>query len=96
MFGRKVNREQTELEKAQMKAFDEMAEYGLDTPEYAAALAFLERLAVLKKGDTLRNPVDPNTIITASITLLSVLIVVAYEQKHAWISKALTVSGKTK
>jgi len=52
--------------------------------EYKQTLKMLERLEKLKPR--FRPSVD--TIITASASLLGILIIVAYEEKHVFASKA--------
>lgn len=66
----------------------EMDTYGPDSPEYAELLSHLERVVVLRASREKRT-FSPDAILTATTYLFGILIIVAYEQKHALTSKAV-------
>lgn len=69
------------------KVLIEMREQDVDSTEYAAAIGHLETLEKLKTQKGFRWP-SADTMAVAGANLLGVLIIVAYEQKHPWTSKA--------
>jgi uncharacterized protein Smg (DUF494 family) len=71
------------------KVLDELKQYGPDTPEFEKQLRYLERLNDLKTGNRQQYRVSPDTIALVLGNLAGILIIVAYEQKHVWTSKAM-------
>ena len=66
--------------------YDEMLINTPDTEEFKAQLDNLERLTTLRSK---KAKVSPDTLAIVVGNLLCVLVVVAYEQKHVFTSKAL-------
>lgn len=60
---------------------------GVDSPEYPELLGHLERLNELKTKNR-RQPLDRNTVVLCLCNLGGILVIVAYEQKHIFASKA--------
>lgn len=61
-----------------------------NSEEYLALLARFERLNALKVEDR-KGGVSPDAVLAAAGTLLSILTIVAYEQKHVMVSKAFNL-----
>jgi len=61
-----------------------------NSEQYSRNVVFLERLTKLKAETKLKFKVSPDTIAIVAGNLLGILIIVAYEQKHAMVSKGLT------
>lgn len=93
MFTRK-SKEKTKLDEAIELVFAEMAGHESDSKEYAAMTKQLEKLYKLKEKHTSKKPVSRDTLVMAGASVLSVLIVVGYEQTHAMTSKALNFIAK--
>jgi hypothetical protein len=72
-----------------------MREQGVETEEYAAAVRHLETLTNLK-AQTSRKRLDINTLVPVVGSLLGILTIVAYEQKHVMGSKAIGFITKPK
>jgi hypothetical protein len=58
-----------------------------DSPEFKQTLKHLERLYALK-GSKDRKGINPDTVLLVLGNLLGIVIIVAYEQRHVWTSKA--------
>ena len=65
--------------------------YGPDTEEYPRLMDNLERLVRLKE---IKPRVSPDTMAIVVGNLFGILIIVAYEQKHVMVSKALGFLGR--
>ncbi len=87
MIGKIINRKPDMFEPQETVLLKEMTEYGPGTPEYAAALEYLERLHKMK---TNKRPsrVSGDAIANGLFTLGGILIIVIYEQKHVLSTKA--------
>jgi glycosidase len=57
--------------------------------KYDLLLTNAERLVALTDRDNVRKPMSWDALVTAGAGLLGILVIVAYEQKHAFTSKAL-------
>lgn len=88
MFGSSRKNEQPELDAAIARVSEEMVTYGPDAPEYSDLLSKFERLVRLKAEIRPKN-VSPDALVNAGGSILSILVIVAYEQKHVMVSKAL-------
>lgn len=77
------------------KILTEMETYSPDTPEYKNAIKQLERLMKMKAKDS-RKQISPDAVLTAASYLVGIFIIVAYEQKHVLVSKALNFIQKPK
>jgi hypothetical protein len=71
------------------KTLEELRQHDPESDEYTKALAALERLTKLKNGKRSKFGVSPDTAAIVLGNLLGILIIVAYEQKHAMTSKGL-------
>ena len=72
-----------------------MNNVGPDTEEYDQLLTKLERLHKLKAKDRPQQ-VSRDTIVSTAGNLLGILLVVVYEQKHVWTTKAFSTGLRTK
>lgn len=70
------------------KIFAHMNGYDPETEEYSTLLHRLERLEKLKNDSSSKRP-SPDAMLAAGSTLLGILIIVIYEQKHVLTSKGL-------
>lgn len=62
--------------------------------EYNDLLRVYERLTAVSKPK--RQPVSMNTVMTVGGQLVGVFLIIAYEQKHVWTSKASSMLPKIK
>jgi len=76
------------LDKEIDRVLGDMAYHKPTSEEYEALLELLAQLRALKDTDNVRKPVSWDALITAGASLLGILLIVAYEQKHVWTSKA--------
>lgn len=74
---------------------DAMALLGPDTDEYDTLLEKLERLEKLKRGDRISAP-SGDMLVAATGNILGILAIIAYEQKHVMVSKALGMVTRPK
>lgn len=81
LFNRK-----TDLDKAIEIVLYEMSQHNPDQQAYQEHLKTLERLMALKENDKPRF--SPDTVLIVTGNLLGILVIVAYEQRHVWASKA--------
>lgn len=75
------------LDKPIEKVLASMKTFGPEDPEYPQLMDNLERLNQMKERSRFR--VSPDTIVIVAGNLLGILIIVAYEQKHVMVSKAM-------
>ena len=94
MFTLRKTKEPTALDGELERMFIEMNELEIDSEEYKLRLEYLERLTALKpeKGKPLSNDAK----LQAGTSLLSILMIVVYEQHHVLTSKALGFINKAK
>jgi hypothetical protein len=90
-----VERKPSILDEPIERVLNEMNTYGPDSPEYAALVDHLERLNRMKASNVPNRP-SPDAVLIVAGNLLGILIIVAYEQKHVMVSKALGFVMKTK
>lgn len=74
----------------------EMDEFGPGTSEYSERLDELERLMALQNKETWTRRIDPNQIVTGLASIGGIVAIVAYEQKHVMVSKALGMVLRSK
>ena len=72
-----------------------MEDYGPESEEFEALTGKLERLERLKH-ETCGFRVSPDTLAVVAGNLLGILTIVAYEQKHVMVSKALGMVLRSK
>jgi hypothetical protein len=75
------------LEKLKEQISKEMFEGSPTDEEYPQMMSMLERVAAMKARSK-RPRAKPDTWIMAGAHVLGILVIVIYEQKHAWSSKA--------
>lgn len=90
MFGTADNGKPSQLDKAIDKVYKSLETFAPEDPEYALAMDKLERLMKLKTENR-RKQVSGDTLVTVGGTLLGILCIVAYEQKHVMVSKAMAL-----
>lgn len=83
---------ESKLEKPIDKVLTELNTYSPNDPEWDANLKRLKKLTDMKGKDKPRFNVSPDELLKAGATLLGILIVVGYEQKHVWTTKAQDVA----
>lgn len=72
---------------AKDKLLDELNNYDPQDKEYQAILESLKAITELDPKSR-RSKVDVNTLALVAGNLLGILVIVAYEQKHVFASKA--------
>ena len=91
MFKKKKN----QLDVAIDAVYAEMAIFGPDSEEYEKMIEYMERLSRIKaENRKLRVTHDTYAIVIGN--LLGILIVIAYEQKHIFTTKAFSFGLKPK
>jgi hypothetical protein len=88
MFGRFVKKKPSVLDEPIAKVLTDMNTYGADSPEYPTLINHLEKLNRMKAEERGNRP-SPDTMAIVAGNLLGILIIVAYEQKHAMVSRGL-------
>jgi hypothetical protein len=66
-----------------------LKEYQPEDPEYDQIIGSLERIDKLQTQS--RWQVDPNVVAAGLLNLLLALVIIMYEQKHIWSSKAMSL-----
>ena len=94
MFGRPA-KEEPKLDIIIDRVCDEMVAYGPDSEEYAKHLEYLKKLTKLKTA-TRSERVSINTVIQAVAPIVAIVVIVAYEQKQVWVTKAASFIPKFK
>lgn len=95
MFGQKP-KDEAQLDEAIDQVLSGLTAYTPEQPdEYERYLTYLERLHALKPEEAPRR-VTPDALVGSLTTLASVLVIVIYEQKHVWVSKAANLIPKFK
>ena len=87
MIGVFRNTEPTPLDEQIDAVLKSMTMATPESEEYDTLLKHLERLNELKTKQR-RAPVSMDTLANVGGTLLGILMIVVYEQKHVWTSKA--------
>lgn len=81
-------REKSDLEKEIARVTATLSDLDPGTKEYATVHKQLKGLHALKVAEQ-PKPVDPNTLLNIGGSILGILIIVGYEQKHVVTSKAV-------
>lgn len=89
MLGRKKSINAAKLDEAVTRLLDDMQTYGPESSEYSDFLEHLERVTAINDRKSKMN-VDMTTVLQVAGSLLGILTIVAYEQKHVMTSKALS------
>lgn len=95
MFGNYFQKRESKLEKPIDAVLNSMEIYGPETSEYNELVGQLERLTKMQ-SDERSSRVSPDTVAIVAGNILGILIVVAYEQKHVVVSKAMGMLLRTK
>jgi len=90
MFGRTHKNEDWKLEEAIDKILTEMLEYGPMSPEYKPLLKQLERTMALRESKDSKAP-SPDTMLLVGGNILLALVIVAYEKRNVWTSRAFSL-----
>jgi hypothetical protein len=72
---------------AKDKLMDELSNYDPQDKEYQAILVSLKAITELEPQSR-RSKVDANTLALVVGNLIGIIVIVAYEQKHVFASKA--------
>jgi hypothetical protein len=83
------NKEPNILDEPIDKILEELRQHDPNSEEFARNMKHLKKLTDLKSDTRKKMKVDPNTIALVAGNLLGILLIVAYEQKHAMTSKGL-------
>lgn len=94
MFNRK-SREELELQMAITKNLIEMDGLDPEDEAYAARMKTVERLNEIRTTYA-RKKFSPDALLAAGAAFGQVLLIVAYEQKHVFTSKAASFISKSK
>ena len=88
-------RKESKLDEPIDKLLTRMRELEPDSEEYPKLLGQLERLIKLQSEER-SGRVSPDTLATVAGSLLGILTIVAYEQKHVMVSKGLGLVLRSK
>lgn len=94
MFGRTPKVLEQKLDDVEDRILEEMLEYGPDSEEYPKLMSQLERLTEVRKSKGKKMTVSLDNVILVAGNLLGILVIVAYEQKHVFVSKAVSFVRK--
>lgn len=95
MFKSFKSEEAKELSDAINRASSTLTTYDVGSDEYSKTLSHLERLYTMK-AETRKYRVTPDAMLIVAGNLLGILVIVAYEQKHVFGSKAINFITKAK
>lgn len=88
-------RKPSKLDETIDEVLQHMAGSEVDSEEHDKMMTKLERLIKLQ-GEEHRGGISPDTLAIVAGNLLGILTIVAYEQKHVMVSKALGLILRTK
>ena len=88
-----IFRKETKLDKVLNNVYDELMINTPETQEFQQQIENLERLTALNNK---KAKVSPDTVVLVIGNLLGILVIVVYEQKHVFTSKALSFTLKPK
>lgn len=96
MFTLKIkSNEPNELDTVIKTLLIQMDDTSPTTPEFATMADQLTKLYKLKETDSPKR-VSPDTLVNAAASLGGILLIIAYEQKHIMLSKALSFVTKSR
>lgn len=78
------------------KVLTELKAYGPGDPDFDVNISRLEKLNELKQKTKTALRVSPDTLAVCATTVLTTVIIVAYEQYHPMVSKAMNERPKPK
>lgn len=88
-------KKESKLDEPINKVLTRMEAMEPDSDEYKKHLTVLEKLMDLQREERSRS-VSPDTLVEVLGGLLGILTIVAYEQKHVMVSKALGMVRRNK
>lgn len=71
-----------------------MNEFGPENEEFDRFVKHLDRLMEMKENES-KSRINPNTVLIVLGNLLGILVIVAYEQKHVMVSRAVAFVNRT-
>lgn len=90
-----AKKKESMLDESIQRVLNDLGQANPETEKYSELLANLERLITLRDREK-RGRVSPDTMAIVVTNLLGILIIVGYEQRHVWASKAIPFLLKTK
>jgi hypothetical protein len=90
MLGRKPSEEAAKLDAAINRVYDTMIGEDPTSDRYSQLMKQLQRLHKLKSKDK-KPGMSRDAMLYAGAGFAQVALIVIYEQKHAWTTKALSV-----
>lgn len=93
MFGRKPKIVDTKLDEIITRISEEMDSVGLYSPEYPKLIGHLQKIIPLQKSED-KKRVSPDTMALVIGNIAVVLVIVVYENKHVFVSKAFAFLKK--
>lgn len=81
-------KKESELDEPIEEVLSHMRGHDPDSDEYKSLFGQLERMINLRREER-GSDITPNQVLAVAGNLLGILIIVAYEQKHVMVSKAL-------
>lgn len=95
MFGRRKPPPESIYDAPIERLILEMTMNGPDSDEYSDHIKYLEKLSTLKTREkSVERRVSPDTVWLIGGNILIAVIIVAYEQKHVFGSKAIGFIGR--
>jgi hypothetical protein len=95
MFKKQPAYTDKQLEVAIDRIYSDMETNATDSPEYITLMTNLSKLTALRVPTKDRRP-SADTLAVVMGNIMGILVIVAYEQKHAMTSKGLNFILKTK
>ena len=90
----KRTKEPSKLDEAIDNLLDELNDYPGYDSDYAKRVKMLEKLHKIKKGNSPRDQVNPDTLLVVGGNVVIALILIGFEQKHVITTKATTFFSK--
>jgi hypothetical protein len=94
MLGFRRKRKRSVLDDPIDNILTRMNDAGMDSQKYNECVDRLDRLMEMKENER-KFRIDPNTVLIVLGNLLGILVIVAYEQKHVMVSRALGFVNRT-
>jgi len=94
MFGN-FQKKQSKLDEPIDAVLNSMQIYGPESTEYDELIGRLDRLTKMQSEER-SSRVSPDTMAIVAGNILGILIIVAYEQKHVMVSKAVGMLLRSK
>jgi len=96
MFKRKQTYEDMSLQASAQTLLDKMANVGPDSDEFPELMTRYERIEAQRKSTKKAWSVSPDTLVIAAANIIGIVIVVVYEKKDVWTTKAFNQTLKLK